>query len=166
MNIVDLAIVIIVAIGGWNGYRTGLVRQVTRLFGVVIAYLLSLWLRPYLLPVITPLLKNSRWAPPQGSPFHYMLGGLSGMVSFAVIFVIVYILLRFAAGLVDALFHLPVLSTLNRLAGLAAGLILSIVFVYVAVLVLQYVNSPSLQTSLDGSQIVQWMNIHQTIKKA
>lgn len=166
MDMVDLAIVLIVAIGGWNGYRTGLVRQVTRLFGVVIAYLLSLWLRPYLLPVITPLLKNSQWAPPPHSPFHYMLGGLSGMIAFGILFIVVYVLLRFVAQLVDALFHLPILSMLNRMAGLVAGLALTVVFVYVAVLILQYVNAPSLQASLSGSQIVQWMNIHQSIKSS
>lgn len=166
MDVVDLIIVLIVAFGGWNGYRTGLVRQVTRLFGVIIAYLLALWLRPYVVPVMGPLLQNLNWAPPKHSPFHYLLGDLTGMVSFAVVFIVCFILLRFAAGLVDALFHLPVLSTLNRVAGLAAGLILSIVFVYVAVLVAQYINAPGLQSQLRQSTVVQWMNVHQTLKNS
>lgn len=158
MNLVDLIIIVIVALGGWNGYRTGLVRQVTRLFGVVIAYFVSLWLRPYVAPVIAPVVNRAHWTPSQTGPMHYLLGDFSGAIAFAGVFIITFLLLRFGAGLVDALFRLPVLSLFNRMAGLIAGLVLSIVFVYVASLVAHYVNSPPLQKQLNHSTVVQWMD--------
>lgn len=162
MNVVDLIIILIIALGGLNGYRTGLVRQITRLFGAVIAYFISLWLRPYVAPAIEPFVRHIHWLPSQASPFHYLLGDLSGAIAFAAVFIIAFLLLRFGAGLVDALFSLPVLSTFNRLAGLVAGLVLSLVFVYVATLIVHYVNAPRLQAELNRSVIVQWLDAQHT----
>ncbi|QSO52466.1 CvpA family protein [Alicyclobacillus curvatus] len=158
MNIVDLIIVAIVALGGWNGYRLGIFRQITRLFGAVIAYFVALWLRPYLTPVVDNMLHGVSWMPPSTGVFSLVLGNLSGAVSFTVLFLVAFLLLRYAAGLIDALFSLPVLSTVNRLAGLIAGLVISIVFVYVATLVAHYINNDRLQSELSGSAIVQWLD--------
>ncbi|MBX5435988.1 MAG: CvpA family protein [Alicyclobacillaceae bacterium] len=160
MDLLDLIIVAVVALGGWNGYRTGLIRQVTRLCGTIIAYLLSMWLRPYVAPVVRDL--HLFPAPQAGGPFDSMLGDLSDAVAFAGVFIVTFVLLRYAAGLVDALFSLPVLSSLNRLAGLVAGLALTGVFVYVVTLVLQYVNNPRLQQALEQSAIVQWLDANRS----
>ncbi|MDQ0188760.1 CvpA family protein [Alicyclobacillus cycloheptanicus] len=157
MNGVDIVIVIIVALGALNGYRTGFVRQITRLFGAVIAYFLSVWLRPYVAPAIEPFVRQMHV--PSAGALGFWLGDWSGVIAFALVFVVTFFLLRFASGLIDALFSLPVLSTLNRLAGLAAGLVLALLFVYVAILVVQYVNAPKLQAALHQSSIVQWMNV-------
>ncbi len=157
MDLVDLIIVLIVALGGWNGYRTGLFRQITRLFGTVLAYLISVWLRPYVAPVIRSWLPvHSQTSSP--GLFAPVLGSMYDAVAFAGIFIVSYLLLRYAAGLLDTLFSLPVLSTVNRLAGLAAGLALAIAFVYVAGLVAHYINNPRLQTQLNNSVIIQWLN--------
>lgn len=158
MDILDLIIVIIVVLGGWNGYRIGLFRQVTRLFGAIIAYGVALWLRPYLTPVVNHLIQNSKWSPPQTGVFSLFLGNLSGAIAFTVIFLVAFVILRYAAGLLDALFSLPILSTLNRLTGMIAGLVLAIVFVYVASLVAHYVNNNRVQMELRNSVVVQWLD--------
>jgi uncharacterized membrane protein required for colicin V production len=155
----DLIIVCVVVLGGWNGYRTGLFRQITRLFGAVIAYFVSLWLRPYVAPVI-----RSMHIFPKTQPhgvFDVILGDVSDAASFAVVFVVTFLLLRYAAGLIDTLFSLPVISTLNRLAGLVVGLALAIVFVYVSSLILKYVDNPAIQAQLRHSAIIQWMTANQ-----
>lgn len=156
MDVLDLIIVLVIALGGWNGYRTGLFRQITRLFGTVIAYVLALTLRPYVSPMVRT------WIPvnPQGNSglLAPWLGSIDNAVAFALVFIVSFFLLRYAAGLLDTLFSLPVLSTLNRLAGLAAGLALAIVFVYVVTLLLHYVNTPQLQNQLQNSAIVQWLD--------
>ncbi|MCL6548616.1 MAG: CvpA family protein [Alicyclobacillus sp.] len=158
MDLLDLIIVAVVALGGWNGYRTGLLRQVTRLFGTVIAYLLSMWLRPYVAPVVRSL---HLFPAPQAGAFGSVLGDLSDAIAFAGVFAVTFVLLRYAAGLVDALFSLPVLSAVNRLAGLVVGLALTVVFVFVVTLVLHYVDNPRLQDALDNSAIVQWLDANQ-----
>ncbi|MCL6454419.1 MAG: CvpA family protein [Alicyclobacillus sp.] len=162
MDTLDWVIVAIVVLGGWNGYRIGLFRQVTRLFGAVLAYGLAIWLRPYLMPVISHLLQGAHLQPPRDSVLSLFLGNVSGAISFTVLFLVAFVLLRYCAGLVDALFSLPILSTLNRLAGLAAGLILALLLVYVASLVARYVSNPWLQHELAQSSIVQWLDATRT----
>lgn len=159
MDWLDLIIVGIVALGGWNGYRTGLFKQITRLFGAVIAYFVSMWLRPYVAPVIRQM--HIMPNPPKNGVVDLFLGDFSNAVAFAGVFIVTFLLLRYAAGLIDALFSLPVLSFINRFAGLIVGLVLGIVFVYVVTLVLHYVNNPTLQKQLHHSAIVQWLTDNQ-----
>ncbi|MCL6446306.1 MAG: CvpA family protein [Alicyclobacillus sp.] len=154
MDLLDYIIIAVVALGGWNGYRTGLFRQITRLFGAVIAYFVSLWLKPY----IAPIIQGMHIVPQQPGPLGAMLGSLSGAIAFAVVFVVSFLLLRYAAGLLDALFSLPVISTVNRLAGLVAGLILALLFVYVVTLILHYIKDPQLHRQLHNSSIVRYLD--------
>ncbi|SIT07366.1 CvpA family protein [Alicyclobacillus vulcanalis] len=152
----DLALAAILLLGALNGYRLGFVRQVMRLFGGIIAYLVSYWARPYVAPAIAHL------GIPAGhvqSPFaSFVFGNLSGAISFALVFLVVFVMLRYAAGLVDALFSLPVLSGLNRLAGLFAGFLLAGVFVYVIALVLPYVKSPAVERQVARSAICRTLD--------
>lgn len=147
--------VCIVVLGGWNGYRTGIIRQITRLFGAIIAYFLSYWLRPYVAPVILNLHIFSK----QQGIVNVVLGDMSNAIAFGLVFVVTFLLLRYAAGLLDALFSLPGLSFFNRLCGLVAGIVLTIVFLYVLSLIGQYVNQPSLQYQLHHSVLVQWLQV-------
>lgn len=143
-----------VVLGGWNGYRQGLFKQITRLFGIVISYFLSMWLRPYVSPVIQQL----HLIPKQSGVIGAMLGNFTDAVSFALVFVVTFLLLRYVVGLVDTLFSLPLLSTVNRLAGLIVGLILGIVFVYVATLIMQYIKDPVLTKQVNHSVIVHYLD--------
>jgi len=144
----------VVVLGGWNGYRTGLVRQITRLFGAVIAYFLSMWLRPYVAPVI----RNLHFVPKQQGVVGMFLGDMSDAIAFGLVFIVTFLLLRYAAGLLDALFSLPVLSFFNRLTGLAAGVIFSVLFLYIVTLIMHYMGNPSVQHQLSHSVFVQWLD--------
>lgn len=151
IDTLDLIFAAIVLLGAINGYRIGFVRQVTRLFGAVIAYFVSYWLRPYIAPVIRNLhienhVKSSGVA-------SLVLGDLSGAIAFGLVFLVTFLLLRYAAGLLDALFSLPVLSLVNRLVGLVAGVLLSAIFVYVVALILHYVNTPVIQHQVAHSAL-------------
>nr|WP_268251804.1 CvpA family protein [Alicyclobacillus mali (ex Roth et al. 2021)] len=153
----DLALVAVLLLGAVNGYRLGFVRQIMRLFGGVIAYLVSYWARPYVAPAI------ERLGLPHGgsstsSLTSFVLGNLSGAISFALVFVVVFLMIRYAAGLVDALFSLPVLSGLNRMAGLIAGLLLAAVFVYVIALVLPFVKTPAVERQVARSAICRMLD--------
>lgn len=152
----DIIFVIIIALGGINGYRLGLVRQVTRLFGAVIAYFVSYWLRPYVAPVIRNmhLFSHAR----QGTIANALFGDLSGAIAFGLIFLVTFLLLRYAAGLIDALFSLPVLSFINRFLGLVAGVALAVIFVYILSLILHYVHTPSITHQMSHSAIAHWLD--------
>ncbi|MCL6600853.1 MAG: CvpA family protein [Alicyclobacillus macrosporangiidus] len=157
VDLLDLVIVAVIALGGWNGYRLGLVRQVTRLCGGIAAYGLAWWLRPYVQPAVASWVGHVQTPNVHPGVAAWLLGDLSGAVSFAVVFLLSWVLLRYAAGLVDAVFHLPVLSLVNRLAGLVAGVALAMLFVCVAVLVMDHVQNDRLQAQLMNSSVVSWL---------
>lgn len=168
----DIGIIVVIILGGWNGYRLGVIRQITRLFGTVISYFASIWLRPYVTPFIQHLhlfsnSKNQHISPLVGQLF----GNLSGAISFGLVFVITYLILRYAVSLLDALFSLPVLSTINRFVGFIAGLAVAVIFVYVACAILRYINDPQIQLLLHHSRIATWLlsqsfNGHQAVPVA
>jgi uncharacterized membrane protein required for colicin V production len=99
-----------------------------------------------------------RWMPPQTGIFTLFLGNLSGAVAFAAVFIVTFILLRYAVGLVDALFSLPGLSAINRLSGLVAGIVFALLFVYVGTLIAHYINNDRVQAQMNNSIIVQWLD--------
>ncbi|GGJ06296.1 hypothetical protein GCM10010885_14300 [Alicyclobacillus cellulosilyticus] len=153
----DLVIAAIILLGGLNGYRTGFIRQVTRLFGAVIAYGLSLYLRPYVAPVIRGMHLFPQW--PASGLASQLLGDLSDAMAFAAVFVVTFFLLRYAVGLIETLFSLPVISWLNRMAGLAVGLVFALLFVYVGALIAQYIADPPLQHALHQSVILHGLGV-------
>ncbi|MFB5192076.1 CvpA family protein [Alicyclobacillus fastidiosus] len=154
-DVLDLIFLAIIVLGGMNGYRLGVVRQVTRLFGAVIAYFVSYWLRPYVAPVIQNLHLFSQSK--QSTAVDFIMGDLSGALAFGLVFVVTFLLLRYAAGLLDALFRLPVLSFLNRMVGLVAGVALAVVFVFVVALILHYINTPWIQSQMSHSGLAHWI---------
>ncbi|MCL6636789.1 MAG: CvpA family protein [Alicyclobacillus sp.] len=160
MNVLDLVMIAVVALGAWNGYRSGLFRQVTRLFGAVLAYFAGLWLRPYLAPVVAAWLPQAKPAA-VGAPatvMPWLLGDLANALSFLAVFALSFFVLRYCASLLDTLFSLPGLSLLNRAAGLCVGAALAVVLVYVGTLAAHYVQNPRVQNALSQSLLVQWLD--------
>lgn len=153
MDLMDIVILCIVILGGLNGYRLGLIRQVARLFGVVIAYFLAVWLKPY----VTPVIASFHIIPKQTGVLELILGDANGAIAFVLVFFLSWLLLRYGVSLLDTLFKLPILSTINRLAGLLVGLLVACLFVYIATLVIPYISSSQLQTQYSNSVVANWM---------
>jgi uncharacterized membrane protein required for colicin V production len=157
-NLLDVIFFAIIVLGGLNGYRLGFVRQVMRLFGVVIAYLVAYLLRPHVAVIIRGMHLFSNTVGQQKGLASLLFGDLSGAIAFVVVFIVVFLLLRYAVGLVDALFRLPVLSFVNRFVGLVLGVAFALIFVYILSLILHYVNTPNIQQQVSHSRIAEWLN--------
>lgn len=157
VDLLDFILLLILLLGALNGYRLGFIREVTRLFGGLIAYVIAYRFGPD----VAPLLKHFKWAskPPTGLVGD-LFGNFSGAIAFLVVFLVAFIVLRYAAGLLDALFSLPVLSFVNRLAGLVAGLLLAGLFIYIATLIMHYISNPGLQFQLRHSVVTAWLDTH------
>jgi uncharacterized membrane protein required for colicin V production len=153
MDLLDLVMVMVVILAGVHGYRTGLIRQVVRLFGTVIAYAAALWLRP----VVAPWLEHANLIPSLPAPVHLLVGDPAGALSFVLVFAVAFALLRFAAGLVEMLFSLPLLSTANRIAGMAVSLVLAVVVLYVVVIAGHLIPNERFQRQLAHSVIANWL---------
>jgi uncharacterized membrane protein required for colicin V production len=154
----DLILVIIILLGALNGYRTGFIRQVLRLFGGVIAYFVSWWLRPYLIPLVSPFVQKWGILPKNGTVLaQTTYGGLSGAIAFGLVFIVSFLMFRYAAALIDAVFRLPILSFINRVCGLAAGILLSLIFVDVALYVLSEIHTNTLTYQMQHSMLAGWL---------
>ncbi|RIV28654.1 CvpA family protein [Alicyclobacillaceae bacterium I2511] len=164
LNLLDWIIVVIVALGAHDGFQSGLIRQVVRLFGALVAYVLALWARPYGTPQVAKVLQLFHLNPHgyvHSSQLQWvsaLFGNLSGAISFAIVFTVVFLFIRYMGGFLESLFRLPVLSLVNRLAGFVMGALLTIGLVYVATLLIPYLPSPWLQHQLNQSVVVGWMD--------
>ncbi|MCL6632305.1 MAG: CvpA family protein [Alicyclobacillus herbarius] len=153
MDMLDLIIGIVVLLAAWKGYQQGLFREVMRLVGVGVAYVGALWLRPY----IAPILAQTHWIPHTSTPgIGQWLGDANSALAFFLAFVVIFVVVRVLIGFLDTVFRLPVLSQLNRLAGLVASVVFALAVMYVLTLVLHYVPNSRVQQQLNQSKIASW----------
>lgn len=146
VDIADYIILAVLVFSAFDGYRTGFAAQLVRLFGTVIAYVAAWQLHGLLTPAIEgfvhrTLLNGAHSV--QNAPLLRLFGGastvsdataaISGVISFAIVFYVSLILIRYVGHLLNAVMSLPVLSLINRMAGLTAGVVVA--FLLIAVLI-------------------------------
>ncbi|GAX90662.1 CvpA family protein [Effusibacillus lacus] len=161
MTVADLILIAILMFFAWNGYSTGLVMQIVRFVGVFAAYWaakafssdVSLWLESVLgESASTAAGGNTDW--PLGNVMTQTLWQTGyGMLSFALVFLVVLILTRLAGHVVDLFVSLPGLSFLNRISGLLLGLLIGVLVLVILVNLGAYVPVDTIHTALQESQI-------------
>lgn len=146
MDIADYIILGVLVFSAFDGYRTGFVAQLVRLFGTIVAYIAAWQFHGVLTPVIEGFVRhtllNGHHAV-QNAPLLRLFGGaaaisrastaISGVIAFAIVFYLALIVIRYAGHLLGAVMSLPVLSLVNRVAGMAAGVVVA--FLLIAVLI-------------------------------
>lgn len=161
MTITDILLLLLLLGFTWNGYATGFVMQVVRFVGVFVAY----WAAKTYSPEVTPWLKQVLEQAHVPSPNE---GGLMqigssiannafsswyGVLAFALVFFVVLIVTRIIGRMLDIVVSLPGLSLLNRVAGLAVGLIIGVLVLVVLVHLLAYFPNQTVQDALQGSRV-------------
>ena len=149
MSIFDVVLIVIIMGFGLAGLWFGLVRTVISLLGSVLGIYLG---ARYYAPVADWLITTTGWNP---------------NISRIVIFVIAFILINRAVALVFWLFnkfitiitHLPLIRLVDRLLGLAFGLlegslILAVFFYFVV----RYPLGQNFMNAVGGSQVVGFLN--------
>lgn len=166
MDIADWVIVAILLFSAWDGYRTGLVSQLVRFLGTVIAYVsawqfhglltptLERWLRATVLkhmhtPSAAPALNLFN----TGNTMGTLAFAIASALSFGIVFYISLVIIRFAGHLLGALFSLPVLSFVNRLAGLAVGVVIAFLLIAVLISVASYLPMSQVKTQIHHSAL-------------
>lgn len=129
MATLDIIILIVLAVGLFRGYRSGAVRQIANLVGLLAAFVsASLLMGP-----VSALFESRLGIPPDFSVFAAFLG----------IFLVVRVVVRgFGASLDESLAKTP-LSGLNRLVGGATGTLKSAVVLSLLFLLLGFAELPS-----------------------
>ncbi len=123
MNLFDAVIILFVAIFAWNGFRNGLVREVFRIVGLVLAIFVAFQYANFAGSII-------------GSLFNIQEAYLP-YIGFALLFIAAQIAVYAAIVFLDKLIQLLLLSIPNRIFGslfgvLKSSLIVSIVLIFSA----------------------------------
>jgi uncharacterized membrane protein required for colicin V production len=82
------------------------------------------------------------------------------IISMILVFFVVTILLSIVGSLLDIVGRLPVINTLNRLGGLAAGLVMGVIFVWAGLALVNLLFAtpayPAIYEGVQGSRVAHW----------
>ncbi|MFW5955188.1 MAG: CvpA family protein [Rhodothermales bacterium] len=107
MNSIDIIIALLLLVGLARGFRTGVIRQVAGLVGIILAFLLAIQLMG---PLGNRLAADMEWSE-----------GTAAILTFLIVFVTVYVVVFVAARLLEGVVGMLKLSLANRVAGAVLG---------------------------------------------
>ncbi|MGB8956512.1 MAG: CvpA family protein, partial [Tumebacillaceae bacterium] len=127
IGMTDLIIGCFLLLAGFNGWRTGLVRQIVTVVALFLSYFLAktfTWMvEPYVAKYVSvPTLSSS-------NPLSLLVNQetnvkLQSGLSFVLLFVFFFFAIKFVGRALDALARMPALSGMNRITGLVVGTVL------------------------------------------
>lgn len=172
----DVIIIALIALSAFLGYKKGFVKTVSKLLCFVVSIILSKLLHP----VISGAVRNSfigdfinskiaeKSIITEDMPSFVQkagettVNGLTDAVVAVVTIIIIMIITFFAANAVvnaiNLVAKLPFISSINRTFGIAAGLLMGILLVYLVLAIVLVANIEA--TWLDNSLIAQFMFKH------
>jgi len=118
MNGYDIVVLLVLAVLAWQGFRRGLVGELVGLLAFFVALGLAF-----------------RFDGPVGRFLHHLAGGLSPTAGRIIAFLLIVVLVDVAASILITrlnrlLSRIPVVGTVNRLGGLAVGLVFAVVAIW------------------------------------
>lgn len=148
MLLVDIIILILLLGSAINGWKSGLIKTLAGLVGIIVGVVIASNTFPVLAEWLTPIFRGRV--------------NLANIVSFFTIFLIINGLIGVGAYLLDKTFKIfsiiPFVKTINRIGGLILGVIGSVMVLGVVIVLLE--NFPFADFVirwLDGSEIVPWI---------
>jgi len=109
-----------------RGFSNGFIKEITSLVALIFG--------------IFGAIKFSDYTSSQLIEHFNMSGKYLPVLSFAITFIIIIILVHFLGDLLDKFFKLPVLSLVNRIAGLIFGLLKTALIVSILLVILGYLD--------------------------
>ncbi len=139
MNYIDLAILVIIGIGALTGLIRGFIKELIETVGILLAAVVANLVSPLTTPLLGYIGVNHQDA-------------TTSIIVWVVVFLILLFLLKQLSFLTTKLLKVLSINWLNRLLGLAFGVVKYTLIVCLLVSLLEVVCS-----HLDGSQITTWM---------
>ena len=166
MDVADYVILVILLFSAFDGYRTGFVAQLVRLFGTVAAYVIA-WKFSYLVkPAVMGFVRHNVMkgvhstasipilgAFDSGGTVAQLTNTIAGGLAFGIVFFAALIAIRFLGRLLGAVMSLPVLSFVNRVTGLCAGVVVAFLLIAVLINVAEYVPAPQIRQQIRHSAL-------------
>ncbi len=112
MNWLDIVLIVILALGAFSGLKTGIIKVLFTIVGIIVGVILAGRFSDNLAGVLT-FIDNPGWAK---------------IAAFAIILVVVLIISGVLAAVLSKLISLVLLGWVNRLVGAVLGLIVGAIF--------------------------------------
>ena len=166
LDILLAAFIILLMVGGW---RSGFIRSFFGLVGVLVSFFLTkvlylpvtkyLYTTPIYKTIADAIDENVQINLPELVPpeFTEALGvtdlvenfsvSVLGILTYVVLFLVIYLVLSILVKLLDGVFKLPVLNLINRFLGLALNGLKAILLCYLLAVVLQFLGAGILAES-------------------
>lgn len=147
---IDLVVVIVFALLLFSGYKQGFLMKLISIVGFVVVGIFSWW-------ISAPISRMLSLYPKSQLPIEndlissFIYDNINRLFIFVVLFVILNIVILFLKPLIKAISDIPVVSTINKVAGLCLGAIQAVVLMFVATLILRLPFISQGNTYVEGS---------------
>ena len=147
---IDLVVVIVFALLLFSGYKQGFLMKLISIVGFVVVGIFSWW-------ISAPSSRMLSLYPKSQLPIEndlissFIYDNINRLFIFVVLFVILNIVILFLKPLIKAISDIPVVSTINKVAGLCLGAIQAVVLMFVATLILRLPFISQGNTYVEGS---------------
>lgn len=142
MNYIDIVIIVILALAMIRGFMNGFVKEIASLAALI----LGIW----------GAIRFSSFTAARLYDYFDMTGKYVGIIAFIVTFLIIVVIIHFIGLLVDKLMKAVALGFINKLLGIAFGLLKSVLIMSVVFMVLNAIDQhrPFLpKEKLEGSML-------------
>jgi membrane protein required for colicin V production len=126
MNYIDVIIILILVLSMINGFINGFVKEVASLAALI----LGIW----------GAIKFSSFTAAKLYDYFDMTGHYVGLISFIITFLLIVIVIHFIGMLIDKLMEAIALGFINRLLGIAFGLLKSVLILSIVFVVLNVID--------------------------
>jgi len=158
MSLLDIILLIIIGLSVFEGIKRGLIRQLIQLAGVIAAFVIASRYGVALGQMLSGVLKFEEYAASLNTPFlnpEAVASILYNALGYIILFFAVLLAAWIIAAVVGTVAKLPVLGAMDKVGGLAIGLIRGALIVLVAVWILNLLPIPSIESAVQSSQIAQ-----------
>ncbi|KEO81110.1 CvpA family protein [Tumebacillus flagellatus] len=153
----DAVIGVFLLLAAFNGWRTGLVRQIISLVGMLAAYFIAKTAYPSFVPVVAKYVTVTTFTDGSNAVANLIantvLNHLQEAIAFLLLFFVSFFVVKFVGRLLDMIANLPGLSIVNRLSGAVIGLALAVFIAALVVNVMNLMPQESVRGALQHSQL-------------
>ena len=136
MNILDIVILILLVLGIWRGLRSGAIKQVSQVVGLVVAFALAIQLMDSAGLVISSTIGLSEQFAP--------------LIGFVLVFLVVFGVVALIFKILERILKALMLGPVNKLLGGVAGAFKIALFLSIAFVVLGHVGIPGPDSRADS----------------
>lgn len=147
---IDLVVVIVFALLLFSGYKQGFLMKLISIVGFVVVGIFSWWISAPISRMLS-LYPKSQLPIKNDLISSFIYDNINRLFIFVVLFVILNIVILFLKPLIKAISDIPVVSTINKVAGLCLGAIQAVVLMFVATLILRLPFISQGNTYVEGS---------------